>query len=283
MTTLLQSQPTAGQTHVTIQPTLSDPTDIHGNLSQIIWGNKDTSESILSMADVVFVSLLRTPGVRADKWHFDEEVILGETGRVDAHLTADRYMSDNIAWATQVRAQEHLMKTDLQRLQDQIDTLSTFRVGAATRTVLTWQGQSLPDALAALAKELGHDSEHDGRAEIKRELDSIADNIAAKLATLTSQAEEMQTNIKEGLFATDEEEKNQHRYRLRSVLWHDGFTTPGNHLFSYVHWKANWWKIEDTEVTKVSYRWCCVADCRWNSRRSKTTRRACSRTAARTC
>lgn len=62
----------------------------------------------------------------------------------------------------------------------------------------------------------------------------------------------MNTNIKEGLFATDDEEKNQHRYRLRAVLWHDGFTTPGNHLFSYVNWKAQWWKIEDAEVSKVS-------------------------------
>ncbi|BEI90203.1 uncharacterized protein CcaverHIS019_0302730 [Cutaneotrichosporon cavernicola] len=229
LTTLLQTRPTAGQTHVTIQRTLSDPTDIHGNLSQIIWGNNDSNESILSMADVVFVALQRVAGVRAEKWTFDEEVIL------------DRYMSSNIAWATQMRAQEHLMKTDLQRLQDQIDTLSTFR------------GQSLPDAVAALLKELEHDSEHGGRAEIRRELERVSGNIAAKLTTLKTQAEAMQTDIKEGLFATNDEDKNQHRYRLRSILWHDGFTTPGNHLYSYVLWKANWWKIEDAEVTKVDF------------------------------
>jgi hypothetical protein len=46
-------------------------------------------------------------------------------------------MSNNVAWATQVRAQEHLVKTDLQRLQEQIDTLSTFRVGNVSRAVLT--------------------------------------------------------------------------------------------------------------------------------------------------
>lgn len=64
---------------MTIHRTLSEPTDIHGNLSQIIWGNSDSNEAIISMADVVFVALQRTPGLRADNWEFDEEVILGES------------------------------------------------------------------------------------------------------------------------------------------------------------------------------------------------------------
>lgn len=40
-------------------------------------------------------------------------------------------MSDNVAWATNVRAQENLLKVDLRRLQEQIEALSTFRVSAA--------------------------------------------------------------------------------------------------------------------------------------------------------
>ncbi|GMK58220.1 hypothetical protein CspeluHIS016_0502520 [Cutaneotrichosporon spelunceum] len=229
LTTLLHSRPTSGQSHVTIHRTLSDPTDIHSNLAQIIWGSNVSNESILSMADVVFVALRRVPGVRAEKWVFDEEVVL------------DRYMSNNIAWATQMRAQEYLMNMDLRRLQDQIDTLSTFR------------GHSLSDAVTSLIKELEHDCEHDGRAEVKRELERVSQYIAAKLATTKSQAETLQADIKNGLFATNDEDKNQHRYRLRSILWHDGFTTPGNHLYSYVHWQANWWKIDGTEVTKVDF------------------------------
>ncbi|KLT40732.1 hypothetical protein CC85DRAFT_287130 [Cutaneotrichosporon oleaginosum] len=229
LTTVLQSRPSARQTHVTIQRTLSEPADIHGNLAQIIWNNDGSSEAILSMADVVFVAMRRVAGVGTNKWQFDEEVIL------------DRYMADNIAWATQLRAQEHLVKTDQQRLQDQIDALSTFR------------GQSLPDALAALVKELEHDSERDGRADIKHELERVAEVIGTKLNTLKSQAEEMQTNINEGLFATDDEERCQHRYGLRAVLWHDGFSPPVSRLYSYVHWKANWWKIEDLSITKVDF------------------------------
>lgn len=39
-------------------------------------------------------------------------------------------MHDNVAWATNMRAQENLLKVDLRRLQEQIDALSTFRVSS---------------------------------------------------------------------------------------------------------------------------------------------------------
>lgn len=80
MSTRLYSRPDTPQTHVTIERSYSTPTDIHGNLANIIWNSSDPNESILSMADVVFVALRRTPGVNVQKWDFDEVVKLGELG-----------------------------------------------------------------------------------------------------------------------------------------------------------------------------------------------------------
>lgn len=79
MTTRLNSQPDTPQTHVTIDRSYSTPTDIHGNLGSIIWNSGAPDESILSLADVVFVILKRTPGVNVQKWEFNEEVVLGKS------------------------------------------------------------------------------------------------------------------------------------------------------------------------------------------------------------
>lgn len=78
MATRLFTQPDTPQTHVTIDRSYSTPPDIHGNLAAIIWNSMVPGEAIKSMADVVFVTLKRTPGVNVHKWNFDEEVVLGE-------------------------------------------------------------------------------------------------------------------------------------------------------------------------------------------------------------
>lgn len=35
-------------------------------------------------------------------------------------------------------------------------------------------------------------------------------------------------------------------------MWHDGFLTPGKHLYSYVREGEQWWRVEGVEATKVS-------------------------------
>lgn len=81
-------------------------------------------------------------------------------------------MLDNLEWATQVRAQEHLVKLDIRRLQEQIDTLSTFRVSSTSCSEADRQGHSLPDALQTLVKQLGAESDVDveKRAALKQKV-----------------------------------------------------------------------------------------------------------------
>lgn len=72
------------------------------------------------------------------------------------------------------------------------------------------------------------------------------------MAALQEQVKEKEASIQGGFFMTDDPNKNLHRYHLRAILWHDGFTTPGKHLFAYVHHDNGWWKVEDTDASKVS-------------------------------
>lgn len=77
LSTDLHSDPLAPQYYVTFDRTLSTPTTIHANMAATIWSTENPGESIEQLADVVFVSLRRMPGVAAAKWELDEEVVLG--------------------------------------------------------------------------------------------------------------------------------------------------------------------------------------------------------------
>lgn len=59
---------------------MSEPTTVHDQLSKVMWAPDSPAESIDLLADVIFVSLHRTPGVAAPKWEFDQEVVLGKLG-----------------------------------------------------------------------------------------------------------------------------------------------------------------------------------------------------------
>lgn len=53
------------------------------------------------------------------------------------------------------------------------------------------------------------------------------------------------------MFNTEDPLRNQHRYLLRAILWHDGFMTPGKHLYAYVRGEDGWWRVQD-DATRVS-------------------------------
>lgn len=72
-----------------------------------------------------------------------------------------------------------------------------------------------------------------------------------KITALQEQVKEKVASVQGSLFDTSEPGKDLHAYNLRAILWHDGFTTPGKHLFAYVQ-HDGWWKVQDTIVSEVS-------------------------------
>lgn len=104
-----------------------------------------------------------------------------------------------------------------------------------------------------------------GFAELTVQLEKIAEKLHEKTAKLQEEIKEKEKQTSGALFETDDPEKTQHKvscanaileadnqYLLRAVMWHDGFLTPGKHLYSYIKEGDQWWKVEDTEATKVS-------------------------------
>lgn len=88
---------------------------------------------------------------------------------------------------------------------------------------------------------------------------------------LQEEIKEKEQQASGALFETNDPEKMQHRvsfakrfpankqYLLRAVMWHDGFLTPGKHLYTYVRDGDQWWKVEGVEATKVSCRAVCTS------------------------
>jgi hypothetical protein len=77
--------------------------------------------------------------------------------------------------------------------------------------------------------------------------------MTAKVAKLQEAAAENEREASGGLFDTADPSKNQNRYLLRAILWHDGFLTPGRHLYMYIRGEDAWWRIQDEVADKVSY------------------------------
>jgi len=65
------------QHFVQFERTFSSPRTLHDSMATTIWTPENPGESIEQLADVVFVSLRRMPGVAAGKWELDDEVVLG--------------------------------------------------------------------------------------------------------------------------------------------------------------------------------------------------------------
>ena len=72
----------------------------------------------------------------------------------------------------------------------------------------------------------------------------------AKLQEAIAQHEQEASGV---LFETDDPTKNQHKYLLRAILWHDGFLTPGKHLYAYVRGEDSWWRVQEESAFKVGY------------------------------
>lgn len=102
---------------------LSAPTSVHPNLASILWTADTPMESISSLADIVFVSLRRTPGISVQKWDLEQEIVL------------DRYLTHNAVSTMQVRAQQSAIQGELKRLKEQAEHLSSFRVGLCWRSL----------------------------------------------------------------------------------------------------------------------------------------------------
>jgi hypothetical protein len=65
-----------------------------------------------------------------------------------------------------------------------------------------------------------------------------------KAAKLNSDVAEREAAARGGLFDSDDPTRTQHKYALRAALWHDGFMTPGKHLYAYVREGDEWWRVQ---------------------------------------
>lgn len=97
------------------------------------------------------------------------------------------------------------------------------------------------------------------RTELKTKLERIATTMSDKAARLQTDVADREKLVSGALFETADPTKNEHKYILRAILWHDGFMTPGRHLFTYVRGDvdkstgvADWWRIQD-DAEKVSW------------------------------
>lgn len=80
------------------------------------------------------------------------------------------------------------------------------------------------------------------------------------------------------------------QYLLRAVLFHDGITVPGQHLYAYIrHEDGKWWKVQEHRATQVGPTGLGtdlvggVLTCRWTLRRSLAIVLDCSWMVDRTC
>jgi hypothetical protein len=119
--------------HVDFERTRSGPSNIHDQLASIVWSPDTPEQSIHYLADVVFVNLRRTPGLVVAPWQWDEHVTLGESLSGMGADMPDRYLTQNVRWATQSRAEQGIVQGELRRLKEEIENLTSFRVGVNLR------------------------------------------------------------------------------------------------------------------------------------------------------
>lgn len=119
--------------HVDFERTRSGPSNIHDQLASIVWSPDTPEQSIHYLADVVFVNLRRTPGLVVAPWQWDEHVTLGEFLSGMGTDMPDRYLTHNVRWAAQSRAEQGIVQGELRRLKEEIENLTSFRVGVNLR------------------------------------------------------------------------------------------------------------------------------------------------------
>ncbi|KAL7419847.1 hypothetical protein Q5752_005763 [Cryptotrichosporon argae] len=221
------------QSHVLLTRDRAGPRDLHGALAHALWDGEGEGQAIRNLADVVVVVLRRFTGTSAAPWAIEQEVCL------------DRYLESNAQWAVHLRATQSVVKGEMERLREQAERLRTYESRDVARTL-----ETVGRYLASKPSKDPLDAEL--AAELASKVDKVRTAIADKLAALDTDLANKQRAV-DGLFDDPPPERQQHKYKLRSVLWHDGFTTPGRHQYAYVQRGDAWWRVQETDVTRVEW------------------------------
>ncbi|KAF7440180.1 hypothetical protein PC9H_000524 [Pleurotus ostreatus] len=155
----------------------------------------------------------------------------------------DQFLGENLKLTNEKRVQQ-------QQIRDRLQELAT-RKQTITRSSDTDGLQALRDSMYYYE----HLADAKGDPERKEKLTRTLAQLQAILTTIEKEAEGIDAEVaklkEEESKLFDCPELQHHKYDLRAVCIHTGI--PGRkHTYLYVHHDGEWWKMVDTEVTKVA-------------------------------